>query len=310
MKRILLSITLITAVLVAFSCGGPKVPAGSAAKSLAILKDPSTKKVLVAAHRGDWRNYPENSIPAIESLIRMGADIMELDVKMTSDSVLVLCHDSKVDRTTNGKGPVSSYTLDSLKRLRLKRAHGVTTDSLHMPTLEEALLVCKDRILVNVDQGSQWFPQVIAVAEKVGCSDQILFKKGGTRAQTTEFGKSVVEAGMTFMPIVSIDAQGSSPTIDSYLDGGPMPEIFEVCFSKDNELTEAKIRQLSKAGTKIWVNSIWGSLCGYLDDDRAYQSQQDADLCYGKLIDLGFKVFQTDRPEYLLQYLRKRNLHD
>ena len=52
----------------------------------------SNKKdyVVVISHRGDWRNYPENSIPAIESMIRMGVHMMELDVKMTKDSVLVL----------------------------------------------------------------------------------------------------------------------------------------------------------------------------------------------------------------------------
>lgn len=304
------TIFIILAAFAAFSCNGKKDYSGNAAKSLAILKDPASKTVLVAAHRGDWRNYPENSIPAIESLIRMGADMMELDVKMTSDSVLVLCHDSRVDRTTNGKGLVSSYTLDSLKRLRLRRAHGVTTDSLRMPTLEEALIVCKDRILVNVDQGSQWFPQVIEVARKVGCLDQILFKKGGTREQTAEFGKNVVDAGMTFMPIVSILEDGSAPVLDTYLDGGPLPEIFEVCFTRDNEKVAAKIKQVQDAGAKVWCNSIWGSLCGYLDDDRAFQSPEEAEIAYGRLIDLGFKVFQSDRPEYLLTYLRKHHLHD
>ena len=49
---------------------------------VAEIHDPASKKVLVASHRGDWRNYPENSIPAIESVIRMGVDIMELDPKI------------------------------------------------------------------------------------------------------------------------------------------------------------------------------------------------------------------------------------
>ena len=61
------------------------------------------------AHRGCWsRIVPENSIPAIESVIRMGVDIVEIDLKMTKDSVLVLSHDKTIDRTLNGKGLLSS----------------------------------------------------------------------------------------------------------------------------------------------------------------------------------------------------------
>ena len=308
-KSILVAALVVLACLATSCCSkGPK-PCDPA-KALAILKDPASKKVLVASHRGDWRNYPENSIPAIESVIRMGVDIMELDVKMTSDSVLVLCHDQKVDRTTNGKGPVSSYTLDSLKTLRLKRAHGVATDSLRMPTLEEALTVCKGRILVNVDQGWQWFPQVLEIARKVGCVDQIIFKSGGTRQATAAAMAQCEEAGIQYMPIVSVVRDGTSPTIDSYLDGGEMPSVFEVCFTVDTPATEAYLKALQDAGSKIWVNSIWGSLCGYLDDDRAFQSPEEAEAAYGRLISLGAKVFQTDRPEYLLGYLRKHHLHD
>ena len=58
------------------------------------------------------------------------------------------------------------------------------------------------------------------------------------------------------------------------------------------------------------INSIWGSLCGYNDDDRAFQSPEEAEAAYGRLIDLGAKVFQSDRPDYLIDYLRKKGLHD
>ena len=76
------------------------------------LLNPDCQRVLVASHRADWRGWPENSIPAIESVIRMGVDMMELDLKMTKDSVLVLCHDWTLDRTTTGHGPVSEYSYE------------------------------------------------------------------------------------------------------------------------------------------------------------------------------------------------------
>lgn len=309
MKRLFFLLPIVAFALLA-SCQGPVKPEGKAAKALAILNDPSSKKVLVAAHRGDWRNFPENSIPAIESVIRMGVDIVEIDVALTADSVLVLSHDGTVNRCTNGRGPISSFTLDSLRLLRLKRGHGVTTDSLGIPTLEEALEVCKGKILVNVDHGWNYFPQVLDVAKKVGCVDQIIFKSGGDRAATAEAMKQCDEAGIIYMPIVTIAKDGTCEAIDSYLDGGKMPVMFEVCFSKDSPEAESKIKALQAAGSKVWVNSIWGSLCGYNDDDRAFQSPEEAEAAYGRLLSLGFKAFQTDRPEYIISYLKKKGLHD
>lgn len=76
--------------------------------------------VIVVSHRADWRNFPENSLEAIESAIRMGVDVVELDLQRTKDGKLILMHDSKLDRTTTGKGKVSDWTLDSIKTLWLK----------------------------------------------------------------------------------------------------------------------------------------------------------------------------------------------
>lgn len=64
------------------------------------------EKILVAAHRATHQNYPENSIAAILESIRLGVDIIELDVRATKDGKLVVIHDRTVVRTTNGTGKV------------------------------------------------------------------------------------------------------------------------------------------------------------------------------------------------------------
>jgi glycerophosphoryl diester phosphodiesterase len=56
------------------------------------------------------------------------------------------------------------------------------------------------------------------------------------------------------------------------------------------------------------VNSLWNSLCGGLSDDVAYETS--AEEVYGKLVDMGATMIQTDRPQLLLDYLRSRGLHD
>ena len=83
------TVIILLGLLALLSSCSPKY-ANKAEKVVAAMHDPSSKYVVVVAHRGDWRNYPENSIPAIESAISMGVDIVELDLKLTKDSVLVL----------------------------------------------------------------------------------------------------------------------------------------------------------------------------------------------------------------------------
>src|SRR5690606_6563807 len=91
------------------------------------LFDAQSHKIFVVAHRADWRNYPENSIGAIRSAIAMGVDVLELDVQRSSDGVLVLMHDARLDRTTSGKGKVSETDYAAIKELRLRNGAGVIT---------------------------------------------------------------------------------------------------------------------------------------------------------------------------------------
>lgn len=88
---------------------------------LKTLNTPMSKNVMVIAHRGDWRSAPENSIQAIKNVIEMGVDMVEIDIQKTKDGELVLMHDTKLDRTTTGKGKVSDYTLEEIKKMYLQR---------------------------------------------------------------------------------------------------------------------------------------------------------------------------------------------
>ena len=207
MKKSFIALLLALSVI-AGCCGSHDCPsyANWAEKIVARLHDPAAKDVIVVVHRGDWRNWPENTIPAIESIIRMGADVMELDLKLTKDSVLVLSHDKTIDRCTNGKGLVSDYTYDELMQFRLKRAHGVVTDSMHICTLREALECCRDRIVVNVDQGYEYYDLVLAVTEELGVTDQILIK-GKRPVREVEAKMAEHGSNMMYMPIIDIQKE-------------------------------------------------------------------------------------------------------
>ena len=161
--------------------------------------------MLVACHRGDWRNWPENSLAAIESVIGMGADIVEIDLALTSDSVLVVCHDRTLNRTTTGKGLIAEIPYDSIQRCFLKSGHGVAT-SHRMPTLREALELCKDRIVVNIDKGDQYYDLVQRLSEELGVTGQLLIKgKSPVADVAAKFSR--YEHNMMYMPIIDIQTR-------------------------------------------------------------------------------------------------------
>jgi glycerophosphoryl diester phosphodiesterase len=93
------------------------------------------------AHRGGAALWPENTLLAFESAVReYKPDVLELDLHATKDGVLVVSHDPTVDRCTNGKGPVSGFTLQELQKLDAGRG-------ARIPTFEELLTALPQQAL-------------------------------------------------------------------------------------------------------------------------------------------------------------------
>lgn len=317
MKRIL---WLFAALVAAVSCNSSAPSISRAEKIAAEIHNPNSKYVVVACHRGDWRNWPENSIPAIESVISMGADIVEIDLKMTSDSVLVLSHDRDVKRCTNfsrvfreekdKSAKVCDLTLEEIKMLSLKRGQGVTIDTLRIPTLEEALLCTKDRICVNVDQGYEYYDQVLEITERLGVTDQVLIK-GSRPVEVVAAHEAAYPHNMMYMPIINIQQEKGKALFESYLEQGIVPLAYEVCWGNNDDTAfknaAAKIRE---QGSKVWINTLWPSLCGGVgnDDDAAFQCKDPGEV-YQQYLDAGVSMIQTDRPEFLIGWLTSRGRH-
>jgi len=101
------------------------------------------KKVLVEAHRGFCVQYPENTLPAFEAAMALGADGVELDVRLSADGVPMVIHDATLNRTCGVEGKVSDLTLDQLKALSAhypgKFGQRFADGTVKIPTLEELL---------------------------------------------------------------------------------------------------------------------------------------------------------------------------
>lgn len=268
------------------------------------LNNPNSKKVLVVSHRGDWRNSPENSLQAFQNCIDMGVDMIELDLKKTKDNQLIIMHDNTLDRTTNGKGKPSDYTLEELKKFYLRNGMGLNT-SHRIPTLEEVLNLTKGKILINIDQGYNYFKDVYDLLVKTNTIDQVVIKSGFPLEKVKAENGDVLNK-VIYMPIVSLDQPGAEKFIDDYLTIKPV--AIECCFKKVTPDVLRLLRKIKTSGTKIWLNSLWPSLNGGHDDDRAVEMKQQ-DESWGWLLKQGASLIQTDRPQMLIQYLKKHKRH-
>ena len=179
-----------------------------------------------------------------------------------------------------------------------------------MPTLREALECCKDRICVNVDQGYEFYDQVLAITEELGVTDQILIK-GKKPIEVVAAHEAAYEHNMMYMPIVDIQKPAGMALFNSYLEQGVVPLAYEVCWQTNDGTFEEVCKKILDQGSKIWVNTIWASLCGGdgNDDDAAYVAKDPGDV-YQQYLDKGVSMIQTDRPELLIGWLKKQGRHN
>lgn len=267
------------------------------------LFNPHDNTVLVASHRGDWRNACENSLEAIENAIQMGVDIVEVDLARTKDGQLILMHDKKLDRTTTGSGAVSDHTLAEIKALKLRNGCHIKT-IYKVPTLEEALLLAKGRIMLNLDKAFDYFDQVYDLLEKTGTTNLVIMKSNAPAEEVKrKYGKYLDK--VVFMPKVNLDEKNAIEKLNDYLRV-LNPVAIEFKFASDSNQLPIEVKHVMDGRCRIWYNTLWDTHAGGHDDDC---SLIDPDRGYGYLIDtLGATILQTDRPAYLIDYLKKKEM--
>lgn len=266
------------------------------------LEDSKNNQIMVIAHRGDWRNAPENSLQAIKNCIEMKVDIVEIDIRETKDGHLVLMHDETLNRTTNGKGLVKDWTLEDLKKLRLLDGLGLETHHT-IPTLEEALIISKDKILINLDKSYAIFDKCHQIMKRTGTLNQVIIKGEKTRNQLeNEFGTYLDD--VYFMPIVKLPNANAKSIINDYVEHR-LPIAFEFIVPSDTISTINYFKEIRNQGSGVWVNSLWADMNAGHNDEKAVDNPQ----IYDWYIENNIDMIQTDRPELLINYLRKKGLH-
>ena len=258
---------------------------------------------MIIAHRGDWRYAPENSLKGFENCIKSGFDAIEVDVRMTKDSVLVIMHDEKINRTTTGKGRVDELTLEEIKKFKLKTPTDYVSNQV-VPTFEEVLELAKGKILIYVDKWQDHKEAVLELVHKHGMDRQILL--AGTTNMDSDTYKLVQQyPEVNYAPFLQCNGKNDEKRF-SDLQKKMKPIGYYIAFPSDKLPILNTTKKYAEKGNRLWVDTLLGTCCNGGRNDQ--MALDDVEASYGWLLDHGFSVFFTDDPHGVLKYLESRNL--
>ncbi|WP_425615046.1 glycerophosphodiester phosphodiesterase [Anatilimnocola sp. NA78] len=204
----------------------------------------------IIAHRGVSAERPENTLAAIRRAIEVGATATEVDVRTTKDGKLVLSHDAKVDRMTNGKGSIGELTLAELKQLDAGAKFAAEFKGEPLATLAEAADVCRGKIDLLLDlkeTGDEYAERVAAVIRKSGDEARTIV---GVRSvdQAKQFRKLLPKARQ-------LGLMAKPDEIEAYAAAGVEMLRLWPKWLKDESLP-ARVR---KTGCKLHLNGEQGT---------------------------------------------------
>ncbi len=244
-------------------------------------------------HRGDitTNNYPENSIPSIQSCIDNKVDVVEIDVRKTADGIHILCHDDTLNRTTNGYEKVSEVTYAQTQQYFLKTQNGYpgwTLTNYKIPTLDEVIKLCENKVLLNLDKVEHnSFQEIYDFFEEYDAIDIAMFKSGDYSAeQLIEWFSSLIAQDRD-LPLFS-------PLIYSKLSekAGDYKGLVSM-IETDREIEEKGI-ELAK------MCNIRPMCLTALTENPSLDNDAGWDKYIG---DRGFTAIMTDAPKDLKNYI-------
>ncbi|MFO7569875.1 MAG: glycerophosphodiester phosphodiesterase family protein [Smithellaceae bacterium] len=240
----------------------------------------------IIAHRGASAYYPENTIASFEGAIALGADMVELDVQLTSDHEVVAFHDETIGRCTDGRGRVVACSLEKLKSLDAGGWFDGKFRDEKVPTLAEVLDVCKDRIAVNIEIKTEAVrdrvqggieEKCLTLVLQYGMKDHVVFSSFDPRAVAH---------------LKEIDADTPVAVLyDKELYGSRTPSQIVTCLGADafncakKELSDPWMADLKGNGIPVNIYTV--------NDDKTMK----------RLLALGVNGMFTNKPDILKSIL-------
>jgi glycerophosphoryl diester phosphodiesterase len=244
-------------------------------------------KIMVCAHRATALDTPENSLAGIQKAIDNNIEMVEIDIRLTKDGQLVLMHDASIDRTTNGSGNVSNYTLQQIKQFNLRNENGVVTNE-KIPTLDEVFAMARGKVFINLDINDKApFINVYPVVKQFGMINQVQFY---TKDDTLI--RSIINTNQNLVVLPYIN---TTSEFNAYANTN-----LDIVHYSDTSYNTTLIQLAKSKGWSVYANV-------YVNTNATPQS--DNNTLLDNFIVLKGNVIQTDFPEYIKSYLQQRNLN-
>lgn len=268
------------------------------------LYNPSPNHVLVASHRGDANEAPENTIAAVQAAIEGGASIVEIDLRITSDNELVVIHDSDLDRTTNGTGKVSDRSLEYIKKLKTADKNGKLTEH-GVPTLKELMQYAKGKVIIFIDKGEDYWAQIYDILIETETVDQALV------IENYEIDRAKREMGKLYNELNYMcrlrQTDDDSPKLFTDFINEPIPG-FEFRFYSEDANILAYIEDCKATGKHVLMTTLSSNMAAGRTDKQSL-SDPDAGWGWGWCIEKGATIILTDYPKQLSLYLKSKRLN-
>ncbi len=142
--------------------------------------------MVIVGHRGACGYAPENTLKSFAKAIELGCLRVELDVHLSADDVPVVIHDSTLDRTTDGRGPVRNQTLRDLKKLDAGEGEQI-------PTLLEVMELCGEKAELQIELKDPLAPPLVARLIQKNWHPEKVVITSFDRALLAEFGALLPE---------------------------------------------------------------------------------------------------------------------
>jgi glycerophosphoryl diester phosphodiesterase len=236
------------------------------------LPSPKNGGIYVVAHRGAHEGIPENSLPAYQKAIDLGADFVEIDVRSTKDGKFVSVHNSEIDGYAEGaKGKVKDLTFDELRSLDIGSRVGPQWKGTRIPTFEEILDLCKGKIGIYLDLKDAPIEKLAPLIKARGMERNIIWYIGPEQVSALH------EASSDFIEMP---------------DPGSESQLPKLLQSMKPRVVASSVKQFSKS----FVDKCHAANAILIIDDGGPDSWE-------KALKMGVDGLQTDQPEALIRYL-------
>ena len=273
---------------------GQRLPERRSAVPAACALDPRCRPPQIAGHRGVGgtlgRLAPEDTLAAYRAAIVLGIEYVETDPRPTADGVLINLHDPTVNRTTGGSGAVENMTLAQVRALSVSATMPGDFRCEKVPTLLEVLQLCRGRVTVLVDANkTDRVDLLVKAIQEAKAVDWAIF-------DTSSIDK--IDRALVLEPRLHFQIRpGSVAEITTQLDHfKPRVPVIVELEPKDRAPGAAVVHQ---RGSRAFVDVFVEDAAAALGHDLSG---------YGRALDDGVDILQSDVPDLVLLAYRRRGL--